>query len=398
MVSIGLAHARLALQVSAELLRHRTFAAPSIAFKALLARGLWDIELARFLMLGLHQQRMSAWPDTMNYVLDLEPGLRAINWQGEGRRLTVDKLITAERLQAADIPAAPLLATIGRDSQAHPHAGIFPVANTVADVVAILAGAPDLLFVKPATGWRGDGVSGPERDGAGWRIDGHALSTPALARHLLDRAPAAGLLLQRRVRSHRDLVPIGGQLGLGTVRINTALTHTGPEVLFAFAKVMGARGLVDNFSGGKFGNLLAAVDERTGRLTEIYGRRKDQRYLMERIARHPVTGTALVGFQLPLWAATIALAKRVAAAFPEAPLIGADIAVTDAGPLIIEVQSDWDANAAQLIMGKGLRPVMRELLPRLAVSPEVRELTMQRMQLRGARIKQAAPARHARSA
>lgn len=377
--------AKKVAQLSAELIRYRAWTAPAITAKALLARGFWGIEVTRFLMLGMHAQRMSRWAECMGYLTDLEPGLRTLNWQGNGKRLTVDKLITAERLVQAGIPSAPLIAVIGRDGNAHPHAGSFPVSSSAEDVVRVLASCPDRIFVKPATGWRGDGVFGPERRNGEWTLSGTAISARELADRLLAAAPPAGLLLQERMRSHPGLAPIGGDLGLGTVRINTALTAQGAEILFVFAKIMGSAGLVDNFSGGKFGNMLAAVDQESGRLTQVFGRKRDQRYLMNPVTLHPVTGTPLLGFQLPLWSETVKLARHAATCFPEAPLIGADVAITPAGPLIIEIQSDWDANAPQLIMGTGLRPVLRDVVPRLASSQELKQRAFQQMGLAGTR-------------
>lgn len=377
------AKAQMLARISAELIRYRAPIALFIAAKALLARELWGIDATSFLMLGLHDQRMGRWAESMRYMRELEPGLRTINWQGDGKRLTVDKLITAERLAQAGIASAPLIAVIGRDGAAHPHAGLFPLWSSAEDVAAGLAACPARLFVKPANGWRGDGVLGPERRERGWHVDGTTVSDRELAQRLLAQAPPVGSLLQERICSHRGLTPIGGDLGLSTVRINTALTADGPEVIFVFAKIMGSKGLVDNFSGGKFGNMLARVDKESGRLTHVFGRKREQRFLMNPVTEHPLTGIPLVGFQLPLWTEAVALAKRLAVSCPEAPLIGADVAITDRGPLIIEIQSDWDANAAQLTMGQGLRPVLRDVVPRLALSKELKEQAIRQMGLSG---------------
>ena len=381
MASSSLANARKVARLSAELLRYRRATAPAIAAKAVLARSVWGIDVTRFLMVGMYEQSMSRWGDSMSYLVDLEPGLRTINWQGDGKTLTVDKLITAERCLQKDIPSAPLIAVIGRDGTAHPHQGLFPQLSSEREIAATLAECPERLFVKPATGWRGDGIFGAERSGNEWKVGAETLSTTALAARLLAAAPPSGLLLQGRVRSHGALAPIGGELGLGCVRINTALTTAGPELLFVFAKIMGSECLVDNFAGGKFGNMLARVDNESGRITAVFGRKRDQHYLMESVSHHPVTGTPLLGFQLPLWTAAVALAKRTASAFPETPLIGADVAITDDGPLIIEVQSDWDSNAPQLIMETGLRPVMRTLVPRLALNQAVKQRAFEQMGL-----------------
>jgi hypothetical protein len=368
-------------RVVAELVRHRPLTAPAIAAKALLARGIWGIDAPTFLMLGMHRQPVTFWTDSMRFRGGLEPVLRALNWRGDGKRLTVDKLMTAERLASAGIPAAPLLAVIGRDAAAHEHGGRFPQWTTVAQIADGLAGSPDRLFIKPATGWRGDGVMGPERHDGRWVVDGMPSSDRELAERLLKAAPPAGLLVQERLRSHTGLAPIGGALGLGTVRINTALTDGGAELLFALGKIMGSECLVDNFSGGKFGNLLARVDPESGRLTSVWGRKPGQRFLLESVPVHPVTGSPLIGFQLPLWREAVQLAKRVAAVFPEAPLVGVDVAITDDGPLAVEVQSDWDASGAQLSMNEGLRPVLVRTVPRLAVDQPVKQQVLRHLSL-----------------
>ena len=335
--------------------------------KATRARVRHGVDPAAFLMLDLQDDPASSWGDWLSYPDELEPGLRTINWAGEGKRLTVDKLVMAERLLEAGIAAPHIHAVVGRDRRAHPHEGRFPALDGVDAVVEAMAAWPDKLFVKPADGWRGDGIFGPERAESGWVVDGQAQSDRQLAERLVREASGAGLLVQERLASDPALHPIGGHLGMGTVRINTALTSNGPEIVFAFAKVMGSKGLVDNFSGGKFGNMLARVDTSKGRLTEVFGREAGRKYLMSRVERHPVTGTPLNGFPLPRWDEAVSLAFATARAFPEAPLIGSDVAITDRGPVIIEVQSDWDANAAQLVMERGLRPVLRDLLPRLAL-------------------------------
>lgn len=383
-------------QLTSELTRDRATAAPAIATKLVMARSLYGIGAARFLMLGLYDQPMHHWSDSMSYFKDIEPGLRTLNWQGDGRRLTVDKLITTERFAKTGLPTARLLGVIGRDRAAHPHDGLFPILSTVDEVAAVLAAAPDRLFVKPATGWRGQGAVGPERRNGQWCVRDERLSDRELATRLVAAAPPTGLLLQERLRSHPDLEPIGGKLGLGCVRMNTALTTTGPEFLFAFCKIMGNEGLVDNFAGGKYGNLAAGVDKQSGALTRVYGRKPGRQYLIEAIDTHPITGAKLVGFQLPLWSEVVDLAKRTAAAFPESPLVGADIAITDAGPRVIEIQSDWESNISQLTYGAGLRPLLREVVPRLAAPDDIKQQAMRCMGLVGRTRRWRKPPRHAR--
>jgi hypothetical protein len=189
------------LRAGAELIRFRTLRAPWIAAKSVAARAVWKIDVASFLTLGMYDVPVGRWRDSMAFTADLEPVLRMINWQGDGKRLTVDKLITAERLAQADIPSAPLIAVVGRDGAAHPHAGRFARWSTLDEIARALPSCPDRLFVKPATGWRGAGIIGPERHAGRWTVSGGTMSDRELALHLLETAPPSGLLVQDRTGS-----------------------------------------------------------------------------------------------------------------------------------------------------------------------------------------------------
>ncbi|HET6941987.1 MAG TPA: sugar-transfer associated ATP-grasp domain-containing protein [Sphingomicrobium sp.] len=358
--------------IAAELFRFQGLRGFSTFAKALTARALWGIEFEVFLMQGLENRPVRTWRDAISYYSELEPGLRAVNWRGKGKALTVDKLATAERLAEAGLPGPTIVGVVGRDRVAFPSNGIAPSLGTVEALLADLENWPDDLFVKPATGWRGEGALGPARSGNDWRVGDRIFDDRAFAEFLLEQAPPSGLLVQRRVRSHRDLDPIGGKLGLGTFRLHTALTSSGPRFLVGLAKIMGSAGLVDNFSGGKFGNLLASIDTDSGELRKVYGRSDGQHFSMNEVERHPVTGARLNGFLVPLWPETIALAKAVTEAFPEAPLIAMDIAITDDGPVVIEVQSDWAGNIAQRFMGRGMKSILRELIPELPIESELK--------------------------
>jgi hypothetical protein len=256
-------NAKKLAQRSTGLQHYRSAAAPSIAVKAVLARSVYSIELSRFLVVGLHAQRIRRWRDSMSYLVDLELGLRTLNGQGHGKRLTVDNRAMAERFATAGIPAAKLLAVIGRGRVAHPHEDLFSILTDAADLAAWLAGAPSRLVVKPATGKRGDGILGPARHGVAAGRTAVLRSSACAASACQDAAkrstgadahpqPSRSYADRRRARSQ--------------YRIYTALTIAGPAVIFVFAKNMGSKCLVDNFAGGKFGNMLACVDKQSGRI------------------------------------------------------------------------------------------------------------------------------------
>lgn len=351
-----------------------------IAAKALVARTLYGISLKHFFSLRVYERPVGDWPDYMSYFGELEPGLRTLNWRGDGKAITVDKLGTAEHLTKCGIRNAPLLACIGRDRKAHPFRTRFPAPSSPAEIEPLLAGCADDLFVKPAMGWRGKGVFRLDRAPDGWIVEDRLLTDGEAATLLLERAPPPGLLVQRRLRSHPDLAPIGGDFALSTVRINTALTEAGPRVLFAYAKLVGRPSLTDNFTGGRSGNMIGELDLASGMLGRVLGRRPGRRHVVEEIDRHPATGAAFAGFRLPLWHDAVTLALETSAACAVAPLIGIDLAITAEGPMIVELQSDWGCSAAQLMLG-GLRPMLRKVVPTLAADSNARQLAFEQMRL-----------------
>ena len=90
-----------------------------------------------------------------------------------------------------------------------------------------------------------------------------------------------------------------------------------------------------------------------GKLTKVYGVFSD--ISKEDIARHPVTGVELLGFQVPLWQEIISTVKEAALVAKNNRSIGWDVAVTSKGPLLIEGNHNWCKLLWQLPVKKGLK-------------------------------------------
>lgn len=92
------------------------------------------------------------------------------------------------------------------------------------------------------------------------------------------------------------------------------------------------------------GNMLAAVDIRTGRVCRaVAGIGLDQ---VEN-PRHPVSGREIVGFEIPHWRETLDLVENGQKAFPGFLCPGWDIAICQAGPRILEVNAFGDIDLPQ---------------------------------------------------
>jgi hypothetical protein len=201
------------------------------------------------------------------------------------------------------------------------------------------------LFVKRALGRGGRGAERWDYVGKGLfqSSDGERLTSTQLVERLNQRARKQPLLVQSRVLPHRDLAEITAG-ALPTIRMMTCLNEQGePEVVGALLRTsIGANRTVDNVHAGGVG---AAVRLEDGVLAEASDLGTDSR--LGWLDRHPDTGAPIVGRKLPHWKEVKALAIKAHREFGDRVLVGWDIAITDAGPIIIEGNSSPDVDIMQ---------------------------------------------------
>lgn len=163
----------------------------------------------------------------------------------------------------------------------------------------------------------------------------------------VERYFKAGYLIQERMRPHADLEALASPR-LSTVRM-MVLNEGGAQLIRASWRVPAGQTHADVLWRG---NLLAQIDIETGRvLRVVQGRGLD----CVVVDNHPETGARLLGAELPMWRDARALALRAAAAAPKLALTGWDVAITDEGPAIIELEPDGgDPAVTQLASGQGL--------------------------------------------
>lgn len=343
--------------------------APEIVGKVIDARLRFDLGPVDFSLYDLMNRPRATWRDYLREYPHNNRMLRILH-PSEIEFVARDKVLAAERCLEHDVAIAPILAVVGRNPDKL-CAGAFPMFDAVEPLVDAMKGWPDALFVKPASGSFGEGALTFDRDGADWREGTRRLTSTDLARRLLEAIDPAGTLVQPRIANHPDMAGTSCGTGLCATRIITALTVDGPQIISAVHKVLGRAVIADNFSGGATGNLLAHTDLMSGQLGDAFGRRRGQRFLLTRYSHHPETRQRITGFRLPLWPETRALAIKAATAFPELPLLGHDIAIAADGPLFLETNSYWRVALPQVAHG-GMRPILREVIPRLAAPAEVR--------------------------
>lgn len=129
-------------------------------------------------------------------------------------------------------------------------------------------------------------------------------------------------------------------------------------ICYATLKMGGKTGCVDNLHGGGVG---AAVDLATGKLctdaVDDFGNTYET---------HPVTGTTIKGFQIPYFNEAVDMLKRAVEKYNIQGYFGWDVAITQNGPKLIEVNGRPGPTLAVVpyywTEGKGMKEIMEKYL------------------------------------
>lgn len=142
---------------------------------------------------------------------------------------------------------------------------------------------------------------------------------------------------------------------VNSIRIVSLLSDNDITFISASLKSGGHKtSFVDNMHSDGVG---ANVDIGTGVVTGVGYDYNNNTYIY-----HPVTGTQIVGFSIPFWTETLELIKRTHADVPECPLIGWDVAITDKGPEIIEINGAPGPKLMQLMDQKPKRLFLKDYI------------------------------------
>jgi hypothetical protein len=168
-----------------------------------------------------------------------------------------------------------------------------------------------------------------------------------------------GALFQEFLKPHPAIAELCGPR-ICSVRVVTLMDASGPRLLSTLWKVATGSSMADNY--WEPGNLVAPIDPSNGRVGQtITGLGRDIR----NVDAHPDTGRKLPGAVLPDWGDTVALCLRASAALPGIPMQAWDVALTDRGPVLLEVNVNGGMRLPQLVIDAGLyRGEFRRFLER----------------------------------
>ena len=92
----------------------------------------------------------------------------------------------------------------------------------------------------------------------------------------------------------------------------------------------------------------------SGRILRAIGKDPESG-LLEEVVEHPETCTTLPGHALPAWRDTLKHVLSAASAFDEFPSLGWDVAISENGPVFIEINAYWCCELIQIAYGRGIK-------------------------------------------
>lgn len=271
--------------------------------------------------------------DLLHHLNDIAPPAAA-----EDYRLLRNKVAFAGRGTSARLPIIPILAAF-KDGRTDP-------ASLAQGDVSLPDGN---LFLKLTNKWCGEGAEV-------WRLvtpgkwvspGGESLDKEGVACRLRWKSQGTELLVQPQLKNVRQLAASGSG-ALCTVRLATCLHPDGHcELLPPVLRLGSGNGIVDNLQGG---GMAAPLNPLTGQICGPAVRfRAGGR--VERLEVHPDSGVALRSITVPEWETVVQTAVAAQGAFRHWPFVGWDIAVTEAGVVLVEGNAVWGTEVTQLPTG-----------------------------------------------
>ena len=252
---------------------------------------------------------------------------------------TVNKAECTQILIDAGIPTIPIVALVdpsGSDDEA---------IRTVEGLDAFLTNADLPLFAKPNQLLGSFGA---------FRIDDYVDREVSINRtekmsieSLFDEAMGGiEYLLAPFIENHQSVAEFSD--ALATIRTMNFVKNGDVTLVACAFKIPAGDNIADNF--WRDGNLLADVDVESGTIRRAVSGVGP--YQVEHQV-HPQTQAPLIGYQIPFWSEVLELNKRTAELFSTVQYQSLDIAVTPAGPVVVEVNSGGSFSLPQLASGRG---------------------------------------------
>jgi len=265
------------------------------------------------------------------------------------RGMANNKLACHELLTKNGMPLPEIAAVYGDVDRGMTDTTMLTDANDVAAFLRHSCHYP--LFVKPVRGKHGRDTYALQGlvDGALQLSSGHWLGlTDFIAR--LDPARPGGIVFQEMLQTSPAIEAVCGRR-LTSVRLIVILTSAGPEILSAVWRIPTGANITDNFNCGRNGNIIAGIELATGHVQRVV---RGINWINIPVDHHPDTGSAFCGLHLPDWQRICALCLDAATQFPGLRLQHWDVALTDRGPVIMEINVEGGMRTHQIVQQRGI--------------------------------------------
>jgi len=277
--------------------------------------------------------------------------------RGLAHDLVNDKLATEALLYARGLPVSQTLAAYAPEGASLPDLPYLRPLRSVGDLDAFFSDPANLpVFGKPRADSFARGaaaISGLAEAGNLLFLTGEVVPSQGLAAEIV-RDWQQGYVFQPFYQSEASLRPHAGA-AMASLRIVTLWTDRGIEPWYAVIRLPAKTAMHDGDANGQ--RIWGLLDIGSGEVVKL------------RILRDPQTedlrhgndpDLPFLGFRMPYWARAVELCQEAHTSFPGHGIIGWDVFLTDAGPILNEANASpghvYQVAAQRPLLNPDLRP------------------------------------------
>ena len=309
-----------------------------------LSRGCGKLTLPEYVQYGLYDKSRYSPEDQARFLAyDLHwPITHAccdMTWQAT----TEDKWLCSHILDRSAIRVPKTLAVIDKTERSYPNTHKISTTEQLRDFMTSQDALP--LFGKENRGICSLGaflVVDANEDAMCLKGDGWIRYDACMDQFL----GATPYLLQALEHNHSFFLRYTESLA--TVRVCILIAETGIKIPFAVLKLPSRDNVADSF--WRPGNLACNLDLQSGKI--LTARTRDSFGTTDHTV-HPETGEPLLGETVPMWDRLLELVLSCAPIFRPVRYQSMDIAITEQGPVLIEINTGGGFDLPQFASGEG---------------------------------------------
>lgn len=260
--------------------------------------------------------------------------------------VTKNKLLFETLMRGGEIPCPQTVAIYDRKGRGS-GAPVFSTREALAEYLADPKNHP--VFCKPTTGLLSIGsfrIDGLDKDKL--LVNGKHLYEVSDVCDYIHGLSKKGYLFQKVLRPHPDFETIGCSV-ISSLRFVVLNFEAGAQLHSAVLKLPAKGEVADNF--WRKNSIIADVEIDAGQIVRAVLKTKEG---IRQVTENDSAASGLLGFALPEFDQARETVLRASRILPGVKVQSWDIAVTDKGPIALEVNFGGDLNLYQLASGKGV--------------------------------------------